>query len=69
MLQRMITHGTRRAAEMKEVGKTVAELGMPNQMSCAAVSWHAKLGAANIDIKSTGYRDLADQIIGTIRES
>jgi len=68
MLERMLTHGARRAAEMSEVSKTIEELGMPNRMSCAAASWHASLGSANITCASTDYRDLANLIINRIKD-
>ncbi len=68
MLERMLNHGARRAAEMKEVAKTIQDLGMPNHMSCAAIAWHANLGATDFTTPSTNYRDLANQIIDKIKD-
>ncbi|MBF9034481.1 DUF1932 domain-containing protein [Rhodobacterales bacterium HKCCE2091] len=38
-LERMMVHGTRRAAEMREVAVTVTELGLPNLMAEATSRW------------------------------
>lgn len=40
-LERMMVHGTRRAAEMVEVAKTVDELGLGGRMAAAAAAWQA----------------------------
>ncbi|KMK68815.1 NAD(P)-dependent oxidoreductase [Puniceibacterium sp. IMCC21224] len=40
-LERMMVHGTRRAAEMQEVAITVDELGLGGGMSAAAAAWQA----------------------------
>ena len=47
-LDRMMVHGARRAAEMAEVARTVAGLGLPASMSDAAAFWQkhvADIGA------------------------
>lgn len=47
-LERMMVHGARRAAEMREVAKTVADLGLPEAMASATTAWQqaiADLGA------------------------
>ena len=48
-LERMLVHGTRRAAEMREVAITVAALDLPNGMSQAAADWQALLSRRGID--------------------
>lgn len=48
-LDRMMVHGTRRAAEMREVATTVAELGLGGGMSAAAADWQARIGALGAD--------------------
>ncbi|MCF3932625.1 DUF1932 domain-containing protein [Acuticoccus sp. M5D2P5] len=59
-LERALVHGNRRAAEMKEVARTVEELGLPNPMATATVEWQARLGAlqgvdrSNIDTTKYG---------------
>ncbi len=42
--ERTTTHGLRRAAEMREVAKTVQELGLMNPMSQAIVQWQQAMG-------------------------
>lgn len=44
MLERSMTHGLRRAAEMREVAQTVADLDLPNDMSQAIVLWQQRIG-------------------------
>lgn len=44
MLERAMTHGIRRAAEMREVALTVEELGLGSDMSRATVAWQQRLG-------------------------
>lgn len=44
-LDRMLAHGTRRAAEMDEVAATLADLGIEPAMSGAAADWHRSIGA------------------------
>lgn len=48
-LDRMIVHGTRRAAEMEEVVKTLDALGTGSAMSRGTVERQRALGAAGID--------------------
>jgi 3-hydroxyisobutyrate dehydrogenase-like beta-hydroxyacid dehydrogenase len=43
-LERMTTHGIRRSAEMREVAKTVQELGIAPLMTTAAVEHQATMG-------------------------
>ena len=44
-----MTHGIRRAAEMRESAKTVAELGLMNAMTNATVEWQQLAGDMGID--------------------
>jgi len=48
-LERMLVHGGRRAAEMREVVKTLADLELPNALSEATVQWQAQLGQLQLD--------------------
>lgn len=48
-LERMMVHGARRAAEMREVALTVAALGLPNGMSRAVVDWQEALSRRGAD--------------------
>lgn len=42
-LGRMTEHGTRRAAEMREVTKTLDDLGIPNWMASGTASWQDRI--------------------------
>ena len=69
MFERMMTHGIRRAAEMREVVKTVDDLGLPNPMSAAIVEWQQLIGAQEIDaaaLPADDYATYADHILDKI---
>ena len=68
MLERVMTHGARRAAEMREVAKTIEQLGLGSPMVGATVTWQqaiADLGltAADGGTDDDNYQVLADQIL------
>lgn len=44
MLERSMTHGVRRAAEMREVVRTIKDLGLPSDMAQGAVAWQQRVG-------------------------
>ena len=61
-----MTHGVRRAAEMREVALTVDLLGLKGEMSRACVGWEQTIG--ELGLRSNGdeaedYRILADRIL------
>jgi 3-hydroxyisobutyrate dehydrogenase-like beta-hydroxyacid dehydrogenase len=69
MLERVITHGVRRAAEMREVALTVDLLGLKGEMSRAAVAWEQTVG--ELGLRATApeagdYRVLADRILAAL---
>lgn len=47
-LDRMLVHGTRRAAEMMEAAEMLRSLGTPAAMSDQTVAWHAQLGKLHL---------------------
>lgn len=66
MFERVMTHGLRRAAEMREVAKTVDDLGLAGGMARATVDWHQRIGALGLDataIGETDYARLADAVL------
>ncbi len=66
MLERVMTHGVRRAAEMREVALTVDLLGLDGAMSRASVGWHqtvGDLGLRTMPEEADDYRALADRIL------
>ncbi|OAN73322.1 hypothetical protein A8B78_18540 [Jannaschia sp. EhC01] len=46
--ERAIQHGERRAAEMTEVAKTLADLGLPADVSEATIQWQQRLARAGV---------------------
>jgi len=63
MLNRMMVHGHRRAAEMREAALTAQQLGIPNRMTQATVDWQQQIGDLALDGVGSGYGDLADKIL------
>ena len=49
MLERVMTHGVRRAAEMREVALTVDLLGLDGAMSRASVGWLQTVGDLGLE--------------------
>jgi 3-hydroxyisobutyrate dehydrogenase-like beta-hydroxyacid dehydrogenase len=65
-LGRMIEHGERRAAEMREVAATLRALGLPDRMAVATAEWQAAVGALGL---GGGEEDLgarADRILARL---
>ncbi|MEC5079132.1 DUF1932 domain-containing protein [Xanthomonas oryzae] len=48
-MERMMVHGIRRAAEMREVAITVAALGLPADMATATAAWQDRIGQLGLD--------------------
>jgi len=69
MLERVMTHGVRRAAEMREVARTVAERDMEPAMSSATVHWQQRVGDLHLNAAEIGaddYGALADAILARL---
>ena len=62
-LERMVVHGVRRAAEMREVAKTVAELGLPSALSEATVQWQSQIGGLGIEPDDDSFHDRLSRIL------
>lgn len=60
MLERVMVHGVRRAAEMREVALTVEELGLSAFMSGAAIQWQQRIGELALAAPQGDYRARAD---------
>lgn len=65
-LERMMVHGERRAAEMREVAATLRELGLPDRMSTAIVDWQAEIAALHLDGGEASLSARADRILGAL---
>ena len=48
-LERMMAHGLRRAAEMREVAATLRELGLPDRLAVATADWQQQVGALGLE--------------------
>lgn len=57
-MDRMMVHGVRRGAELEEVARTVADLGLGGGMSAATALWEARIGALGLD---PGAEDLGER--------
>jgi 3-hydroxyisobutyrate dehydrogenase-like beta-hydroxyacid dehydrogenase len=69
MMERAVTHGVRRAAEMREAALTVKELGFPGAMAAATADWEQQIGDLRLRAADAGakgaedYGALADLIL------
>jgi len=66
MLERVMTHGLRRAAEMREAALTVELLGLDPAMSSASVRWQQEIGELGLRAtadEAADFRLLADRIL------
>ena len=72
MLERVMSHGNRRAAEMREVVKTLHDLGVAADMTTGSVAWQSKVGALGLDAQEIGADNLAalsDAVIQAMDET
>ena len=65
-LERMMRHGARRAAEMREVAVTLADLGLPDGMTRACIDWQARIAAAGLEAGPEDLAARADAILGAL---
>lgn len=65
-LERMMVHGERRAAEMREVSRTIAELGLPSRMSDAITEWQAQIAGLLLDSGTEDLGERADRILNAL---
>ncbi len=69
MLERVMTHGVRRAAEMREVALTVDLFGFDGAMSRASAGWQQAIGGLGLHStaeEATDYRVLAEKILSRL---
>jgi 3-hydroxyisobutyrate dehydrogenase-like beta-hydroxyacid dehydrogenase len=60
MMERALTHGIRRAAEMREAALTVKELGFAGAMASATADWEQKIGELRLSAADAGAKDEQD---------
>jgi 3-hydroxyisobutyrate dehydrogenase-like beta-hydroxyacid dehydrogenase len=66
-LERMMVHGKRRAAEMREVAITLEELGMPNRMALAITQWQDDISALGLPGGEADFASRADRILDKLK--
>jgi len=72
MLERVMTHGVRRAAEMREAALTVDGFGLDGAMSRAAVEWQRAIGDLSLQAspeEARDYRMMARRILAAFNKS
>ena len=55
--ERSLTHGKRRAEELREVAKMLDDLHIMNQMSQATAAWQEKIGSIKSNISCSEIKD------------
>ncbi len=60
MLERVVTHGVRRAAEMREAALSVKEVGFAGAMASATADWEQKIGELRLPAADAKARDGQD---------
>jgi 3-hydroxyisobutyrate dehydrogenase-like beta-hydroxyacid dehydrogenase len=66
VLERMINHGNRRAAEMVDVAQTVEDLDLPGTMAAASIAWQARIGSMELNAEGKDYQELAQEILSEL---
>ncbi len=72
MLERVMTHGVRRAAEMREVALTVDGFGLDGAMSRASVEWQQTIGDLRLKAgpeEAKDYRLLGERILAALEKT
>jgi 3-hydroxyisobutyrate dehydrogenase-like beta-hydroxyacid dehydrogenase len=65
-LERMMVHGQRRAAEMREVALTLRDLGLPDRLSTATAEWQAQIGDLGLKGGEDDFATRADRILDAL---
>lgn len=65
-LERMMVHGKRRAAEMREVAETLRELGLPDGLASATADWQQRIGDLGLEAGEENFAARADAILGRL---
>jgi 3-hydroxyisobutyrate dehydrogenase-like beta-hydroxyacid dehydrogenase len=65
-LERMMAHGARRAAEMREVAATLRALGLPDRMSSATAVWQDQIAGLGLDAGPAELGERADRILSKL---
>jgi len=65
-LERMMVHGARRAAEMREVALTVDQLGLPGRISAAVAEWQDQVAALGVEPGEDDLFARADRLLAKL---
>ena len=65
-LERMMVHGRRRAAEMREVAVTVAALGLSNGMATATAAWQDRLADCDLEAGEDDLLARLDRVLAAL---
>ena len=65
-LDRMTVHGARRAAEMREVAKTLEDLQMPHWMASSTALWQDRLAGVHIGTNSEQANAHLDDVLAAL---
>ncbi|MEI4488764.1 DUF1932 domain-containing protein [Frigidibacter sp. MR17.14] len=65
-LERMMVHGQRRAAEMREVAITLDELGLPNGLAGATADWQQRIGDLGLPAGEPSFAERSDAILARL---
>jgi 3-hydroxyisobutyrate dehydrogenase-like beta-hydroxyacid dehydrogenase len=65
-LERMMVHGARRAAEMREVAATLRDLGLSDRMAAATAQWQDQIAALRLPGGPDDLADRADRILSKL---
>ena len=65
-LERMMVHGARRAAEMREVAATLRDLGLPDRMATATALWQDQIAGLHLPGGPDDLADRADRILSAL---
>jgi hypothetical protein len=61
-MERMAAHGVRRAAEMREVAKTLRDLGISPMMTTGTIAWEQQMGDLGQSITLDADTPIAEQM-------
>lgn len=64
--ERMMVHGHRRAAEMREVVKTITDLGLTGAVARATVDWQQRIGDLALAPGKDDYQNRAERILAAL---
>lgn len=69
MLERSMTHGVRRASELREVVLSIEELGLQADMAHATVAWQQRIGDLQVKAcEGENYQERADKVLRALAQ-